>query len=205
MHFQLHLRTRRCVRFWISSHPALKFPSRSEFPRIWGCNRIFRGWGTCRNRARKVHSCRSWFCHNLFFFLQFLHPFRHRFGAGYQAGILSAASRAGMADVEQMKKIVGLFHSARVKLPLVKMSASWCLVSMYLIWIFGFKLILSNNQSKATLRVLATCIIVGLRPFIIILITASLSSKTYNIALEPDCVPFDGTWSILARSVLMCV
>ena len=35
-----------------------------------------------------------------------LHPFRHRVGAAYQAGILSAASRAEMADVAQMKKIV---------------------------------------------------------------------------------------------------
>ena len=32
----------------------------------------------------------------------------------------------------------------------------------------------------------------GLRPLIIILITASLSSKTYNIALEPECFVFDG-------------
>ena len=30
-----------------------------------------------------------------------------------------------------------LLHSSRVKLPFVKMSASWCLVSMYLIWILG--------------------------------------------------------------------
>ena len=30
----------------------------------------------------------------------------HRFGAAYQAGILSAASRAETADVEQMKKII---------------------------------------------------------------------------------------------------
>ena len=29
-----------------------------------------------------------------------------------------------------------LFHSSRVKFPLVSMSASWFLVSMYLIWIF---------------------------------------------------------------------
>ena len=36
----------------------------------------------------------------------FLHPFRHRFGAAYQAGILSAASSAEMAGVEHMKKIV---------------------------------------------------------------------------------------------------
>ena len=38
-----------------------------------------------------------------------------------QAGILGAASRAEMADVEQMKNII---LSSRVKLPLVKMSAS---------------------------------------------------------------------------------
>ena len=29
------------------------------------------------------------------------------------------------------------FHSSRVKFPLVSMSASWFLVSMYLIWILG--------------------------------------------------------------------
>ena len=67
------------------------------------------------------------------------------------------------------------------------------------------RLILSNNQSKATLWVLNTCLIVGLRPFIIILITASLSSKTYKKALEPECVPLDGTWSMLVRSGLVFV
>ena len=34
------------------------------------------------------------------------HPFRHRFGAPYQAGILSAGSRAEMTDVDQMKKFI---------------------------------------------------------------------------------------------------
>ena len=38
----------------------------------------------------------------------FLHPFRHRFGAAYQAGILGAANWAEMADVKQMKKIIPL-------------------------------------------------------------------------------------------------
>ena len=98
-----------------------------------------------------------------------------------------------------------LFHSSHVKLPLVKMSASWCLVSRYRIWILESRLILSTNHSKATLWVLDTCLIVGLRPLIIILITASLSSKTYNIALEPECVPLDGTWSMLVRSRLVFV
>ena len=55
-----------------------------------------------------VASQRVSFCYNLFFFLLFLHPLRHLFGAAHQAGILSAASRAEMADVEQMKKIVPL-------------------------------------------------------------------------------------------------
>ena len=60
------------------------------------------------------------------------------------------------------------------------MSASWFLVSRYLIWILGSRLIRSNNQSRATLWVLETCVIVGQLPLIIILITASLSSNTYN-------------------------
>ena len=55
-----------------------------------------------------------------------------------------------------------LFHSSLEKLPLVRMSASWFLVSTYLIWIFGSKLIRSNNQSRATVWVLVTCLMVGL-------------------------------------------
>ena len=73
-------------------------------------------------------------------------------------------------------------HSSRVKLPFVNASASWSLVSTYLIWIFGSKLILSNNQSSATLWVLDTCLIVGLLPLMIISSTASLSSNTSNKA-----------------------
>ena len=46
-------------------------------------------------------------------------------------------------------------------------------------------------KQPATLWVLDTCLIVGLRPLIIILITTSLSSKTYSIALKRECVPLD--------------
>ena len=81
------------------------------------------------------------------------------------------------------------FNSSRVKCSFVKMSASWFLDSAswfldstYLIWIMGSKFILSNNQSRATLWVLETCLKLGLLPLMIILITASLSSKMYNIA-----------------------
>ena len=55
---------------------------------------------------RQVPRCRFRFCHTSFFSLLFLHPCRHRFGATNQAGILRAASRTDMADVEQMKKII---------------------------------------------------------------------------------------------------
>ena len=70
----------------------------------------------------------------------------------------------------------------------------------------GSKLILSNNQSRATLRVSETCFIVGLlRPLIIILNTASLSSKTYNIALEPEFIVFDGMSSMFVGMTLVCL
>ena len=76
------------------------------------------------------------------------------------------------------------FRSSRVKFPLVRMSASWFLVSMYQTWILESRLIRSNNQSRATLWVLETCLIVVLLPLMIILITASLSSNTYIKLLD---------------------
>ena len=57
---------------------------------------------------RQVHRCRFRLCHTSCFSLLFLHPFRHRFVAAHQAGILSAANRAEMAVVKFMKKIVPL-------------------------------------------------------------------------------------------------
>ena len=106
-----------------------------------------------------------------------------------------------MADIKQWRI---LFHSSSVKFPLVNMSASWCLVSMSRIWILASKLILSNNKPRATLWVRETCLIVGVRPLVIILITASLSSKTYNIALEPEFVVFDGLCSMFVGMTLVC-
>ena len=79
------------------------------------------------------------------------------------------------------------FHSSRVKFPLVKISASWFLVSMYLIWI---------SESRATLWVLETCLIVGLLPLMIILITPSLSSNTDNKASWRADWTFEGTESM---------
>ena len=78
------------------------------------------------------------------------------------------------------------------------MSASWFLVSTYLIWIFESKLIRSNNLSRATVWVLETCLIVGRLPLMIILIAASLSSNTYNKASWREDWTSDGTESIFS-------
>ena len=93
------------------------------------------------------------------------------------------------------------FHSSRVKFLIVSLYASWFLVSMYLIWILGSRLIRSNNQSRATLWVLETCFIVGLLPLIIILITASLSSNTYNKASRLADWTFEGTESMSLKKI----
>ena len=94
-----------------------------------------------------------------------------------------------MGDVEQMKKII----------PFVTCEITFCQNVCELM--FGFNASNLNfrfeinpvKQSKATLWVLDACLIVGLRLSIIIVIMASFSSKTYNKALEPECVPHDGT------------
>ena len=63
-----------------------------------------------------------------------------------------------------------------------KVSKLVCGVDILDLDFLGSKLIRPNNQSSATLRVLETCLIVGLLPLMIILITASLSSNTYDKA-----------------------
>ena len=92
------------------------------------------------------------------------------------------------------------FPSSHVKSPFVKMSASWLFGSTYLIWIFGSKLIMSNNQSNAPLCVLDTCLIVGLLALMIIFITASLSSKMYSCDLFSEWCVFEGTRSMFESS-----
>ena len=107
-----------------------------------------------------------------------------------------------MADVAPLKKIVSFVTCE------LTFGRNVCGL-MFGINVSNLNLRIKNNpvtqQSKATLWFLDTCLIVGLRPFMNILITASLSSKTYNIALEPECAPFDRTWSMLIRSRLVCV
>ena len=67
---------------------------------------------------------------------------------------------------------------------------------MYFIWILESRLIRSNNQSSATLWVLESCLIEGLLPLMIILITVSLASNTYNTASWRADRTFEGTESM---------
>ena len=101
-----------------------------------------------------------------------------------------------MADVEQMKKIIPFVTCEIIFTCEITFGHNVCQLVMGVNVSnlnFRTKINTVNNQSKATLWVLDTCLIVGLRPFTIISFTASLSSKTYNMALEPECVPLDGT------------
>ena len=90
---------------------------------------------------------------------------------------MAAGKHREIHDVEQTKKMVPLItreitfgqHVSKLVLGVNIFDLD-----------FGSKMIASNNQSNATLWVLDTCLIVGLLPLMIMLITASLSSKMYN-------------------------
>ena len=138
----------------------------------------------------KIHH-RFWFCCHSFFSWILLKSFRH---------CSRANCRTEMASVKQTQKMIP-FVTCEIFLGSYVCELVF-LVSMYLIWIFGSKLIRSNNQSRATLWVLETCLIVGLLPFMIILITASLSSNTYNKASWWEESTFDETKSTLSKSLI---
>ena len=76
-----------------------------------------------------------------------------------------------------------LSHSSRVKFPLVNVSVSWFLVSMYLIWNCGSELMLSNNQSRATLWFLTRVSLLDFCPLWSLWSQVSLSWKNEQLRL----------------------
>ena len=93
------------------------------------------------------------------------------------------SERKLMKLLQKKHRQTHVVDQTKKKVPLVKLShwlACQQLVLTCFIWIFGSKLILSNNQLKGILCVLDTWIIVGLLSSIIILIVISLTSKMYN-------------------------
>ena len=93
------------------------------------------------------------------------------FGAAYQAGILCAAKRAEMADVEQMKKIIPFVTSE------ITFGQNVCKL-MFGVDILDLNFGIQVHSVKQPIQsnsVGSGCLVVGLLPLIIILITASLS------------------------------
>ena len=84
-------------------------------------------------------------------------------------------------------------HVSAVNDPFVNISAICPFVPQNLIETPGSVRILSNNQSRSTLCVRVTCLNDGLRPFIIILITASLPSSAYSFPFPEDIGRHGGT------------
>ena len=107
--------------------------------------------------------------------------------------------RGNVYTVRRIFKPSKLFHTSSEKLPIVRISTSWFLVSTYLIWILEAQVIGSKNKSRAFLWVLDTCLMKGLLPFIIILITASLFSKMYNFeSSSEECMLMDVLFRFLS-------
>ena len=89
-----------------------------------------------------------------------------------------------------------LHHSSRVRLPSNQHVCKLVLgANIFDLDFRGPQLIRSSNRSNATLWVLDTCLTIGLRLLIIILITASLSSKMYNRDSPWEECVLVGTWS----------
>ena len=101
-------------------------------------------------------------------------------------------SEAEMSNIEQMTKI----------LPLITCEILFCQYVCKLmlgVEVTSLNLRIQVSPVKQPIKsnsvVLDTCLIVGLLPLIIILITASSSSKTYNIAPNREKFTFECTLS----------
>ena len=174
------------LHIWRTRSYALTF--RFVFHRTFWCSRgiydripYTASWYHVHQRLR--------FCCDSFFTCIFLCYLRHRF---------ETVNGTEMADVEQTQKDDSIHHVWNFSWSICLRVGFWCQCTWF--WFFGSKMILSNNQSRATLWVLEPCLIVGLLSFIIILITASLSSKMYNKAFLREEFTFEEIKSTLSRS-----
>ena len=168
-------------RTWFNTHPAIRFSRSFRHPRTFRCNRTRCGGGTCRNRRRHIHHCWSRLGHKSFLFFLISNP--------------------------QLIKLRFLVQQMELKWR----NYLWSICLRVGVWCQcnGFEILesrslLPNNQLKANLWVRETCLLVGPRPLIIILITASLSFQTYNIALESEFFVLDGMWSMFVGMTLVC-
>ena len=128
----------------VSFPAATGFPVATSIPRLLDAIGLFR----MRNKKRQVRRCRFRFCHTSSPFCSCI------LFAIVLEQLIKLEFLAQQVELKwlTLNKWSRLFHSSRVKLPSVKMSASWYVwYQMYRIWILESRLILSNNQPKATL------------------------------------------------------
>ena len=122
--------------------PRIVFSAVSLLRSYWS-----RRWHVRWHLCDKAHQW-SRFCCDSFFSWILFKSFRNCFKANCWIE---------MADIEHAQQMIPF---VTCEFLFVGKTTSWIWVSMYLIWIFGSKLIRSNNQSSATLWVLEKCLIV---------------------------------------------
>ena len=119
------------------------------------------------------HETHHWFRIRNHTFLYSSFFFRHLFHLVFRVVTCTDNGCWRTHDVKQSEKMIPLFTGEFAYCQHV-----WELVfGVNIFYFLNSKLILSNNQSSATLWVRDTCLTVGLLPLIIILITASSSSQ----------------------------
>ena len=176
-----HLRTRCCVLSRTFGHRLLHTGEIQiwtfffECPRTVRYTRTQRCWRPVDSLRHQIphwfRFCSRWFIFSWFFSLY--QSFRHGLRQTGWAEMVRW-KLCNVYDIEQTQKIIPFITNEIVFRQDVD---ELVLKSTYLIYFLGSNLILSNNQSSATLWVRNTCLIVGLLPFIIILITASFCAK----------------------------
>ena len=99
-----HLTRRPCVEWaWFQRSSCYRVSPKLSTSPTSRYNRTRCGGGTCRNKRRYIHHCRSRLGHN-FFFILILTPLRHC-EATYQDDILGTTTGSEMIDIYHMKKI----------------------------------------------------------------------------------------------------
>ena len=163
--------------------------SRFGFHRAFRCNRSKHVRIPHAVSWYQIHH-RFWFCCDSFFTCIFWCYFRHRFKTvdGTENGWCWTNTKDDSID-----------HVWNFPLSICLRNVSWC----QHIWIGSWRPSwFCQTTSQEQLCVSSyTCLIVGLLPFIIILITPSLSSNTHNKASWWEELTFEGVKSTLSKSL----
>ena len=202
------LRTRRCVAVGILICAWNKAPWQSNLS-TWSFEyhlasrryRTVHRWRTCSNRTGQVHHHWPGFRHNPVPLVIVLPSFSPSFRWCSKASWNSWRSRKSWNGwCWTSKEDNSIRHVWSVLLSISLRSGAWCQCAWFEFWDPNW-FCQTTNQEKLC-GIFDTSLIVGLLPLIITLITASLSSNTYNIAMDWEILTFEGILSIWNNSEL---